>query len=70
MHKDEIEKLKDYWLKTAKHDYETMMSLFRSKRYPDSLFYGHLVLEKVIKALVVKKTKGHPPPTHNLLVLI
>ncbi|MBU4478761.1 MAG: HEPN domain-containing protein [Candidatus Omnitrophica bacterium] len=35
-----------YWLKIAEHDYETMLGLFKLKRYADSLFYGHMVLEK------------------------
>lgn len=41
-----IKDLIKYWFDTAKYDYETMLSLFKSKRYSDSLFYGHLVLEK------------------------
>jgi len=60
----------DYWIESAKHDYATMESLFKTKRYSDSLFYGHLVLEKVLKALVVKKTHKHTKPIHNLLVLL
>jgi HEPN domain-containing protein len=63
-------KLIDYWIKTARHDYDTMLSLFNSKRYSDSLFYGHLVLEKILKALIAKRMKEHPKPTHNLLVLL
>lgn len=62
-------KLIRYWLETAKHDYATMLSLFKSKRYSDSLFYGHLVLEKVLKSLTVQNTGKHPKPIHNLLVL-
>lgn len=47
----------EYWIKTARHDYKTMQGLFESKRYSDSLFYGHIVLEKVLKALVIQKNK-------------
>ena len=60
----------EYWIKTARHDYKTMQSLFESKRYSDSLFYGHIVLEKVLKALVIQKTKEHAKPIHNLLILL
>jgi len=59
-----------YWRKTAKHDYETMQGLFTLKRHCDSLFYGHLVLEKLLKALVVKQTRNYPKPIHNLLILL
>ena len=59
-----------YWMKTAEHDYDTMLSLFKSKRYSDSLFYGHIVLEKTLKALVARNKGSHPKPIHNLLVLL
>lgn len=65
----EINNLIKYWQKTAEHDHKTMMSLFNSKRYSDSLFYGHLALEKILKALVIKETKDHAKPIHNLVVL-
>lgn len=65
-----IRDLVKYWLETAKYDYETMISLFKSKRYSDSLFYGHLILEKILKALVVQETKNHAKPIHNLVVLV
>lgn len=58
-----------YWLETAEYDYKTMLSLFKSKRYSDSLFYGHLVLEKILKAFVVQKTNNHAKPIHNLIML-
>ena len=63
-------KLIKYWIKTAEHDYDTMLSLFKSKRYSDCLFYGHIVLEKILKALVAQNKGSHPKPIHNLLVLI
>jgi len=65
----ENKELVDYWLKTAEHDYKTMLSLFKSRRYSDCLFYGHIVLEKTLKAFVVRETKQHAPFSHDLLVL-
>ncbi len=55
-----------YWLKTAEHDFETMNVLFKAKRYSDCLFYGHIVLEKVLKGLVTEETEAEPPFIHNL----
>ncbi len=69
MKKEDIKKVIEYWQKTAEHDYETMLGLFRIKRYPDCLFYGHIVLEKILKAHVVKNTKKEAPKTHNLILL-
>lgn len=67
---ENIRELVRYWLKLAKHDYKTMSGLFELKRYSDCLFYGHMVIEKTLKALVVRNTNTHAKPTHNLLVLL
>ncbi|MFH1175752.1 MAG: HEPN domain-containing protein [bacterium] len=58
-----------YWEETSQHDYDTMIALFESKRYDASLFFGHIILEKAIKALVVKETEKEAPYSHNLLML-
>lgn len=64
-----VKELIAYWRATAEHDYETMLGLFKIKRYSDCLFYGHIVLEKVLKGLVVRETKEQAPYVHNLLRL-
>lgn len=58
-----------YWLEIAQHDYETMVGLFQIKRYSDALFYGHIVLEKVLKARSVFLNNQFAPITHDLIVL-
>jgi HEPN domain-containing protein len=58
-----------YWLDSAQHDLETAESLFTSGKYVWCLFIGHLVLEKTLKALVIKNTEIMPPRNHNLLNL-
>lgn len=67
--KEQAKILAQYWLTTAEHDYKTMLGLFRIKRYSDALFFGHLVLEKILKAFVVRQTKEQAPKTHNLIRL-
>jgi len=69
MKKEDVEKLFKYWQVTAKRDYETMLGLFKIKRYPESLFFGHIVLEKILKGLVAKETKKEAPKTHDLVRL-
>ena len=59
----------DYWHKTAAHDIKVMRSLFRSHYYSDALFYGQLVLEKLLKAKVVETTKRQAPKIHDLVRL-
>jgi HEPN domain-containing protein len=65
----DLSKTVDYWLETAVYDLETGKTLLRSKRYPYALFFGHLALEKTLKALVVQHTGEHAPFTHSLIML-
>jgi HEPN domain-containing protein len=56
-----------YWLESAEHDFSTAKSLFDSKKYDWSLFIGHLVLEKTLKAIYIDRTgEMLPPKIHNL----
>lgn len=66
MNKADQKKLVNYWRETAEHDYETMNGLFHIKRYDAGLFFGHIVLEKMLKAFVAHSTGDHAPFTHNL----
>jgi len=62
----DIEKTVSYWLEGAKYDLSVANAMFRTKKYPYALFMGHLSLEKLLKALVVKHTKAHAPFSHSL----
>ncbi len=68
--KNNYKKLVKYWQETAAYDYDTMKSLVKSRRYASSLFFGHIVLEKILKALVVNETKKHAEYTHDLIRLM
>lgn len=63
MNKDELIK---YWLEASEIDYKAMNNLFESKDYVWSLFIGHLVIEKLLKALIVKRDQEVVPKIHNL----
>jgi len=63
MEKKEIIK---YWVKLSEEDYSAMVNLFKSGNYSWSLFIGHLVVEKLLKAYYVKNCDINPPHTHNL----
>lgn len=65
----QVKKIVVYWKKTAEYDSEIMDSLFKSKKYYGALFFGHIVLEKIMKALVVQKTKQQAPYVHDLVRL-
>ncbi|MBD3300681.1 MAG: HEPN domain-containing protein [Candidatus Moranbacteria bacterium] len=64
-----LTKVVDYWVKTAQNDKKVMESLFKAKHYSNCLFFGHIILEKILKAHVVFETKKHAPYIHDLLRL-
>jgi len=65
----DVVKTTNYWSEGAVYDLETGKSLIETKRYPYALFFGHLALEKILKAHVVKASKMHAPYTHSLPLL-
>jgi HEPN domain-containing protein len=65
----DVDEVVQYWLDLAEADWPVAEHLFVSGDYHYALFFGHLYLEKLLKALVVKATGEHAPRTHNLLFL-
>ena len=59
----------EYWIKNAENDIETAKILISQNRILHGLFFCHLVLEKALKAHVVKTTGEIPPKSHNLIHL-
>jgi HEPN domain-containing protein len=64
-----IEKQIEYWIQGAEDDLLTADLLIREKRILHGLFFCHLVIEKAIKAHVVKATGEVAPRSHNLIFL-
>ncbi len=58
-----------YWLESSDRDYSAMIHLYRKKDHNWSLFIGHLVIEKLLKAYYVSTVDNNPPNIHNLLRL-
>jgi HEPN domain-containing protein len=65
----DVEKIAHYWLTTGADDLKAADHLFQSGDYTHALFFGHLYLEKLLKAYVVRVTGEHAPITHNLRFL-
>lgn len=65
----DIDKTVQYWLEGADYDLETGKDLIEAKRFPYSLFFGHLALGKLLKASFVKSKKKHAPHSHSLTFL-
>ena len=56
----------DQWVKSAQEDLDVVLTLFANKKFSHALFFCHLVLEKLLKAAMVKKTDDAPPAIHDL----
>ena len=65
-----LQKQIDYWINGAIDDLESAKILIEKNKLLHGLFFCHLVIEKSIKAHVVKSTKEIPPKSHNLLFLL
>jgi len=60
----------NYWITTSNDDWETVKSLFESKRYVHCLYFAHLCLEKLCKSHWVKDNESNTPPKIHSLVKI
>jgi HEPN domain-containing protein len=69
---DKIENINSvvkYWKDSSDQNHITMNNLLKSKDYSWALFMGHLVIEKLLKAIYVSNQKEHALFTHDLLRL-
>ncbi len=64
MTRDEIIK---YWVEISDKDFNAIEHLFKNNHYHLTLFVGHLVIEKLLKAFYVKNIDEEVPHIHNLL---
>ena len=62
----DIQKITKYWLTTSEKDLEVARFLFKQKYYPQSLFFCHLCLEKMLKYGFQKRKNKTAPFTHDL----
>lgn len=60
----------EFWVTEANEAQAVARHLFEKKDYSYSLFFGHLAIEKFLKALFVQRTTEEEiPRSHNLLRL-
>jgi HEPN domain-containing protein len=63
MEKDELIK---YWIESSELDFRAMNNLYSTKDFVWALFLGHLVIEKLLKALTIKNNLESIPRIHDL----
>lgn len=62
----DIEKQVALWRESAEEDWGAVRVLLESGRRRHALFFGHLALEKALKAHVCKRTGDLAPRVHDL----
>ncbi len=58
-----------YWIVEAEEALDVADHLVAKADYSYALFFGHLAVEKMLKAQYVFRQEKHAPPLHNLLRL-
>lgn len=58
-----------YWINSAENDWLVVGHLLEKGDNAYALFFGHLTLEKYLKAVFVKFKEDTPPLTHRLVYL-
>lgn len=59
-----------YWIEIAEYDLDTAKAMLETKRYLYVGFMCHQSLEKLLKAIFVRKKKKRPPYIHSLKKLV
>jgi HEPN domain-containing protein len=60
-----------YWKETGVLDWSSSEDLYKTNHFIQSLFFAHLSLEKICKAIWVKDNEtNHPPRVHNLVYIL
>jgi HEPN domain-containing protein len=65
----DVEKQIAYWKSGAEDDIDTATILIINGKLVQGLFFCHLCIEKISKALVVKNCKEIPPKSHDIFYL-
>ncbi len=64
-----MEKHVEYWIAQSDNDLPVAESMLEKGHYTWSLFIGHLVLEKLLKAIYVREHQKIAPRIHDLVKL-
>jgi HEPN domain-containing protein len=65
----DFEEVKRFWLSESEEALNVTDHLMEKGDFSYSLFFGHLAIEKILKAAYVAKHKEHAPLLHNLVRL-
>jgi HEPN domain-containing protein len=60
------ERIINHWIESSEKDFKAMIDLYQTQNNNWALFMGHLVIEKLLKAVYVKSKGEFPPMIHDL----
>lgn len=64
-----LKEIQDYWQKSSLDALDSAVTLVMNKKFVHGMFFLHLAVEKMLKALIVNHRKEEAPYGHNLLSL-
>lgn len=57
----------DFWIEQSEDDWKAVFTFYNGRNYLQSLFFTHLVIEKLCKSLWIKyNPENVPPRSRNL----
>lgn len=65
----DAERVKKFWKEEGEEALQVARHLFEKRDFSYALFFGHLAVEKLLKAIYVIKKREQAPYLHNLLAL-
>ncbi|PKL38576.1 MAG: DNA-binding protein [Spirochaetae bacterium HGW-Spirochaetae-1] len=65
----DLKKQVGYWHRGSLSDIDTAGILIEKNKYPEGMFFCHLAIEKILKAVYVKTQSEFAPKSHNLFML-
>ncbi|HUB23871.1 MAG TPA: HEPN domain-containing protein [Tepidisphaeraceae bacterium] len=69
LHLTSIQKQTAHWLRSSRQDMQVGKLLLRQRKTRHALFFLHLAMEKLLKAMVCKTTQKPAPHIHSLPIL-
>ena len=65
-----MDKIVEHWIERSQYDLDTAKVMLDTGRYLYVSYMCQQTVEKMLKAIFVKKKKSFPPKTHNLILLM
>ena len=66
---DDLKSIPERWAEQAQYDLETARPMLESGRFLYVLFCCQQAVEKMLKAVIAKRSEAFPPRLHNLIRL-